>query len=413
MFHRIGAAAYRSDLGNILALTEILNHPEKKINTIHVAGTNGKGSVSNMLSSVFQEAGYRTGLFTSPHLKDFRERIRINGEMISEPVVIDFVLRYKKQFEEIKPSFFEWTTALAFYHFANENTDVCIIETGLGGRLDSTNIISPELSVITNISFDHMNLLGDSIEKIAVEKAGIIKSGIPVVIGERQQGTDQVFSNAASDKKSEVCFAEDNFHCELIKETNEGQVFCIKKNNVKVYSELITGLKGNYQDKNICTVMQALEILKKKFEKINNEVIKKGIKNIEKNTGLQGRWQIIGQGPLTIADVAHNEAGLKYVLAQLSRQAFDNLHIVFGVVNDKNVRKILSLLPKAANYYFCKADIPRALDAESLRNQAIEFELKGDAFRSVKDAFSQAKKNAGRNDLIFIGGSNFVVAEIV
>ncbi len=420
MFHRIGVAAYKADLNNIIALTQLLNNPERKFRSIHVAGTNGKGSVTHMIASVFQQAGYKTGLFTSPHLKDFRERIRINGRMISEESVADFVEKYKESFDEIRPSFFEWTTALAFNFFAEEKVDIAIIETGLGGRLDSTNIIFPELSVITNISFDHMQLLGDTLEKIAGEKAGIIKSGITVVIGERQKESENIFINKAGEMNSSIVFASDHYQSEVISLTNEVQKFRIKKDHKILYEELSIDLAGNYQIKNICTVLQTLENLNKKFPKINENAIISGLRKVSLNTGLQGRWQVIGRNPLTIADVAHNEAGIKSIIEQLNCLLINyttsnapKLHIVFGIVNDKNPTSILSILPKHAAYYFCKADIPRALDADELKRIASSLFINGENYSSVKEALLAAQTKAAKEDIVFIGGSTFVVAEVI
>ena len=431
MFHRIGVAAYKADLNNIIALSELLNNPEKKFRSIHVAGTNGKGSVTHMLASVLQEAGYKTGLFTSPHLKDFRERIRINGRMIGEETITNFVEKYKHSFDEIKPSFFEWTTALAFKFFADEKVDIAVIETGLGGRLDSTNIIFPELSVITNISYDHMPLLGDSLGKIAFEKAGIIKKNVPVVIGERQKESEEVFIKKADEMDTSLVFASENYKSEVITLIDEGQKFRIREGDKILYDELLIDLSGNYQAKNICTVLQSLEILKKLFPKINENNIKNGLRKVSESTGLQGRWQVIGRTPLTIVDVAHNEAGIKLVMDQLNTMRetfqtsnapdshrdqtpiFQKLHIVFGIVNDKNPSHILSHLPKHATYYFCKADIPRALDANELKNTASSFNIKGESYPSVKAALHAAQNNADKDDLVFVGGSTFVVAEAI
>ena len=423
MFHRIGVAAYKADLKNILALSEILNYPEKKIKCIHVAGTNGKGSVSHMIASVLQESGYKTGLFTSPHLKDFRERIRINGRMIDEETIIDFLEKHKNSFDVIEPSFFEWTTALAFKYFEEEKVDIAVIETGLGGRLDSTNIVTPELSVITNISFDHMQLLGDTLEKIAGEKAGIIKKSIAVVIGERQKESENIFVDKAKETNSSIIFASDHYQSEIISLVNEIQTFCIHKDDKILYDDLSIDLSGNYQLRNICTVLQSLEFLKKKFSKIDDDKIRNGLRKIKANTGLLGRWQLIGKNPLTIADVAHNEAGIQYAMDQLNNMLEKNqnfktqnkpkLHIVFGIVNDKNPSHIFAILPKYASYYFCKANIPRALDADELKKIAESFNIFGDSYLSVKAALEAAQKNATKEDIIFIGGSTFVVAEII
>lgn len=413
MFHRIGAAAYKGDLNNINSLSDILGHPEKKIKTIHIAGTNGKGSVSNMIASVFQEAGYKTGLFTSPHLKNFRERIRINGNMVEENVVIRFVEENLKSFENIQPSFFEWTTAFAFDYFAKEKVDIAIIETGLGGRLDSTNIIIPELSIITNISFDHMQFLGDTLVKIAGEKAGIIKEGVPVIAGERQEECEYVFIEKALENNSPLLFASDYYVAEFISADDAGQTFRILKNNKIIFDGIVCELKGDYQAKNICTVLLSIKVLKKSYTGLSESAIREGLKNITKNTGLQGRWQVIKQRPLTIVDVGHNEAGIRYVMQQLSRLKFHQLHIVFGMVNDKSPEMVLSLLPKNARYYFCNANLPRALDASVLKSHAEAFGLNGNVYSSVAEAFEDAKAKAEKNDVIFIGGSTFVVAEII
>ncbi len=423
MFHRIGVAAYKADLKNILALSEILNYPEKKIKCIHVAGTNGKGSVSHMIASVLQESGYKTGLFTSPHLKDFRERIRINGRMIDEETISDFIEKHKKSFDVIEPSFFEWTTALAFKYFEEEKVDLAVIETGLGGRLDSTNIITPELSIITNISFDHMQLLGDTLEKIATEKAGIIKKSIAVVVGERQKESENIFIDKAEETNSSIVFASDHYQSEIISLVNEVQTFRIRKNDKILYDKLSIDLSGAYQLRNICTVIQSLELLKKKFSKIDDDKMINGLQKIKANTGLLGRWEVIGKNPLIIADVGHNEAGIKYVMDQLNSMLEKNqdiktqnkpkLHIVFGIVNDKDPSHILAILPKHASYYFCQANIPRALDADELKKTGVSFNIFGESYSSVKTALEAAKKNASKEDIIFIGGSTFVVAEII
>lgn len=413
MFHRIGAAAYKDNLDNINALAEVLNHPERKIKTVHVAGTNGKGSVSSMLASVFQESGYKTGLFTSPHLKDFRERIKVDGNMIDEDSVISFVENHKQTFEDIQPSFFEWTTALAFDFFARCNTDIAIIETGLGGRLDSTNIIFPELSIITNISFDHKNLLGDTLEKIASEKAGIIKKGIPVIIGERQKEIENVFIKRAKEMETEIVFATDTYWAEALSVSMTGQHFQIYKNGNQLSGLLFSDLAGNYQINNICTVLEAADYLKKLFPLINDQAIHAGLSRVKINTGLKGRWEVLKEKPLVIADVAHNEAGIKFVIHQLSSLPFEKLHIVLGMVNDKDIVSLLKSFPDYAQYYFCKADIPRALDADVLQAEASQFNLMGDVYDSVEKARQAAEKNAGKNDIVFIGGSTFVVAEVI
>jgi dihydrofolate synthase / folylpolyglutamate synthase len=413
MYHRIGAAAYKANLDNTIALCEMLNHPEKEFKSIHIAGTNGKGSTSHMLAAVFQQAGYKTALYTSPHLKDFRERIRINGEMISEEYVTDFVGKHRRKFEKIKLSFFEWTVGLAFDYYANKKVDVAIIETGLGGRLDSTNIITPLISVITNISYDHMSLLGNSIEKIAEEKAGIIKKTIPVVVGERDNSTEQIFKQKAEEMESPLVFASDNFETIQLSENDFGQVITITKNRNTFLKEVQIDLAGNYQLKNVCTVLQTLEVLKNDFPEITSDNIQVALSAVKKLTGLMGRWQVLSKKPLVICDVAHNEAGIKMIRAQLEKLSFDKLHFVLGIVSDKDITAVLNQLPKNAFYYFCKPDLPRGLDVETLKKHAHDFGLSGNSFPSVRVAFDAAKEKAGINDVVFVGGSTFVVAEII
>jgi dihydrofolate synthase / folylpolyglutamate synthase len=430
MYHRIGAAAYKADLTNTIALCDLLKNPHKNFRSIHVAGTNGKGSVSHMLASILQEKGLKTGLFTSPHLKDFRERIRINGKMIPKSTVTKFILDHKKDFEQIQPSFFEMSTGMAFHYFSEEKIDIAVIEVGLGGRLDSTNVISPLVSVITNISFDHMQFLGDTIEKIAAEKAGIIKPKIPVIIGETQEQTANVFLNKAEETGSEICFADSIFavgsqqsaigyqhsasissHSEKYQQGN--LILTILKEGQPYMAEVISPLSGNYQKKNIITVLAVCEMLNKKGIVITHDLLRKGIRNVIRNTGLKGRWQILTWNPLTICDTGHNEGGLKEVLSQIAELPHKELHFVFGVVNDKEIDIILGLLPRNASYYFCKADIPRGLDQEILKKKAKKVGLTGKSYPSVKDALKSAREQASEEDLIFIGGSTFVVAEVV
>ena len=391
MYQLQGASAYKEDLDNTILLANHLQNPEKEIKTIHVAGTNGKGSTSHFLASILQEAGYKTGLYTSPHLKDFRERIKINGQDISEDFVVDFIESHKSFFEENQLSFFEMTVGLAFDYFREEKVDIAIIEVGLGGRLDSTNIIAPLLSVITNIGLDHVQFLGNTLEKIAFEKAGIIKSKTPVVIGEYTSETKPVFENKAKETQSEIFFASD-----LIEET---------------YPSVLV---GDYQIQNKKTVLQAIRVLQSQNQfEISEENIKNGFWNVVKNTNLQGRWQQLGTHPKIICDTAHNKHGLEIVMKQLSREEFDTLHIVLGVVNDKDLENVLPLFPKNANYYFCKPNIFRGLDASILQQKASEFELNGKAFNSVSEAYEAANHNASKNDFIYVGGSTFVVAEIL
>jgi len=388
MFQRDGKAAFKKDLTNSIAFSKHLNYPEKKFKSIHVAGTNGKGSTSHMLASVLQEAGYKVGLYTSPHLKDFRERIKINGEVITEAEVVDFITENNSFLLKCKPSFFEMTVGLAFDCFAKQRIDIAVVEVGLGGRLDSTNIITPEVSVITNIGFDHTQFLGETLPEIAFEKAGIIKNGVPVVIGEFQEETYPVFEKAANKNSSPIFLASSN-----------------TENNYQ------SDLKGNYQIHNIKTVLQTITILKTKGYTISEENIKNGLLRVVKNTGLLGRWQILKKQPKVICDTGHNKEGLHYVFKQLQEESFEKLHIVFGVVNDKDLNSILPLFPKNATYYFCKPNIPRGLNVIELQSQCSAYGLNGNVFSSVKKAYSEALNLANTKDLIFIGGSTFVVAE--
>jgi dihydrofolate synthase/folylpolyglutamate synthase len=390
----------------------LLNNPEQKFRSVHVAGTNGKGSTSHMLASVLQSSGLKVGLYTSPHLKDFRERIRINGTMISREYVTDFVARYKNDFEKIKPSFFEMTVGLAFDYFAAEQVDIAVVEVGLGGRLDSTNVLIPLVSVITNISFDHVALLGDTIEKIAAEKAGIIKPDIPIVIGETQDGAKSVFEKTARERNAPIHFADKIFEAISINTNMPGRSFEIKKNGKEIMT-LSCGLLGNYQRKNIATVLCTIEELRKLNFEISNGDIWNGIANVVRDTGLLGRWQVLSYQPLVIADTGHNEAGIKEVLAQIATTQHDHLHFVLGMVGDKDISKILTMLPQNASYYFCKAGIPRAMDATELCELGKKNGLKGKVYSSVKVALKAAKKAAKQGDLVFVGGSTFTVAEVV
>ena len=392
-FTRDGKSAIKNDLHNTLKLCEILGNPQNKFKCIHVAGTNGKGSVSNMLSAIFQAHGYKTGLYTSPHLKDFRERIRINGEMISEQFVVNFTEKIIPYLDSIQPSFFEITVAMCFDYFANQDIEYAIIETGLGGRLDSTNVINPILSVITNIGMDHSDLLGDTLQKIAFEKAGIIKEQIPVVIGESSKDTDSVFEEKAKSCNATIYFAE---------------------RNVRFYNtEIETDLKGIYQEKNSVTVMQAIEVLKTMDIPFNDYTVAKAFQNVRGLTHFRGRWEILNQKPLTIADTGHNAHGLNLVIQQLKREKYNKLHIVFGMVKDKDLKPVIELLPKDATYYFCQANLPRALESETLKQECKLLGLYGEAYSSVIAAYQAAQKNSSQHDLIFIGGSTFVVAEVL
>ena len=390
MYQRIGAAAYKVDVSNTLKLMAHLKKPQSSFKSVHVAGTNGKGSTSHMLASVLQDAGYKVGLYTSPHLKDFRERIKLNGKMMPEQKVVDFVENHRSFFEENQLSFFEMTVGLAFDYFKNEKVDIAIIEVGLGGRLDSTNVINPEVSVITNIGLDHTQFLGTTLAEIASEKAGIIKSKIPVVIGEAKPETTAVFIDKARKEKSPILFVEEE---EL--------------------PEFKTDLLGNYQIKNYKTAYATLGVLKQKGWGISNKNIENGFLNVAKNTGLQGRWQLLNKSPKVICDTAHNIEGLSLVLNQLKKEDFDQMHIVLGVVADKNLDAILPLFPKNAIYYFCKPAVIRGLAVAKLQQKARAYELIGVSYVSVSEAYKSAMTAAKTKDLIFIGGSTFVVAEIL
>lgn len=407
MFQRTGATAYKEGLGNSLALDTYLNHPHRKYRTIHVAGTNGKGSTSHLLAAVLQKSGYKTGLYTSPHLVDFRERIRVDGKMIEKEFVVDFVEKHAAYSETIHPSFFELTMMMAFDYFAQQQVDVAIIEVGLGGRLDSTNIITPDVSVITNISFDHVQFLGDTLSKIAVEKAGIIKSGVPVVIGEAEGDVADTFRNKATEVKAPIYFVQDEkpILSALPRQTG-GWNYATKQ-----FGELWGELGGLCQDKNAATVLQTLELLIQGGYKISQTAVQQGFAEVTTLTGLQGRWQKLGESPKIICDTAHNEGGMQYIVQQLANEQFDQLHIVIGVVNDKDVRKILSMLPRHARYYFTKASIQRALDEHELQELASTFNLQGDIFASVPEAVAAARQAAQPKDLIYIGGSTFIVAD--
>jgi len=388
MYQRQGSKAYKINLDNIINGVKYLKNPHKKFKSIHIAGTNGKGSTAHMLSSVLQESKYKVGLYTSPHLKDFRERIKINNKMISKKYVVDFIGRNKIIFDQLKLSFFELTVLLAFEYFSKKKVDIAIIECGLGGRLDSTNIIKPEISIITNISLDHTDLLGDSIEKIAIEKAGIIKPNTPVIIGKSQMSIRKTFNTIAQKNNSKIIYA-------------------IKNNRYE------TDLKGSWQKENINTSLTALNELKLNGWKIDNKSIKNGLLNIVKNTSLLGRWQIINTNPKTICDTGHNADGIQAVCNELKKIKYEKLHFIFGTVADKNLNSILPLLPKKAIYYFCNANIERAMNAKLLKQKSLKYNLNGKSYPTVIDAVRSAQNSASKNDLIFIGGSTFVVAEAI
>ncbi|MBK8704831.1 MAG: bifunctional folylpolyglutamate synthase/dihydrofolate synthase [Saprospiraceae bacterium] len=413
MFQRIGAAAYRKDLTNIIALTELLGNPQQRFPSVHVAGTNGKGSVSFMLAAILQAHGFKTGLYVSPHYKDFRERIRINGAYIPRRRVVDFVNRMKPAIEDIRPSFFEISAAMAFEYFAHEKVDIAVIETGMGGRLDSTNIIHPLLSVITNISYDHMQWLGDTLEAIAGEKAGIIKTFIPVVIGESHPDTQQVFIAHATQKQAPIVFADAHYRVSANHAGLTHTRFSVVKDNTPLPSYEVN-IHGDYQAANLATVLQAVDSLSETgFFECKDAFVRDGLNRLKPLTGFMGRWQVLGRAPLIIADSAHNEAGLKWVTRQLTGMSYDQLHIVAGFVNDKDVERVMHLLPVQARYYFAKANIPRGLDAEALQQIAAGHNLKGRAYSAVKNALRAAKRSASPNDVILITGSVFVVAEVL
>lgn len=406
VYQNVGGVAYKEGLDNSLALSRYFNNPHKKYRTIHIGGTNGKGSTSHLLAAVLQNSGYKVGLYTSPHLIDFRERIRINGEKIPEKYVIDFVDKHRRSFEPIKPSFFELTMMMAFQYFADENVDVAVVEVGLGGRLDSTNIITPDLSVITNISFDHVQFLGDSLEKIASEKAGIIKKNIPVVIGEAGN-VRNVFEEKANEMNAPITFAEDFNWLLSYSKLSENWIF-----ETKEYPSLVCELGGEAQVKNAATVLTAISLLKQLNYDITDEAIYNGFAHVVELTGLMGRWQLIQSNPKVVCDTGHNIAGFEYIVHQLSKEKYEHLHIVIGMVNDKDISNVLALLPSdGVTYYFTQASIPRALDASALKEQAFVFGLHGDSYNTVVNAVETALRDANNNDFVFIGGSNFVVGE--
>ena len=422
MFQRIGAAAYKADLNNTLAICKLLHNPENKFKSIHVAGTNGKGSTSHMLAAVFQQAGYKTGLYTSPHLKDFRERIKINGKEIPKKYITNFVEKHKTDFEKIEPSFFEWTVGLAFNYFAEQKVDIAIIEVGLGGRLDSTNVITPLVSIITNISYDHINLLGNTLPKIAKEKAGIIKSKVPLVISQTQATVKKVFLEKAKASKSKIYFADNIF---IHQEENYQPQKSLTKHTYKKEKEVISilsDLPGTYQQYNIAGVLAVIDIVKNDFT-IKDKHLHKALHNVKKLTGLHGRWELLNKHPRVIADTGHNKDGIMQVMDCVNREyklktVKGKLHVVFGAVNDKDVTAIFKLLKTNkhftnAAYYFCKPNIPRGMELDVLCHAAKQQNIKGKAYPSVKDALHVAKKTAKANELIFVGGSTFTVAEVI
>lgn len=407
MYQRIGAAAYKDTLDNTIRLCEALGNPERKFKSIHIAGTNGKGSTSHMLAAILQSAGYRTGLYTSPHLKSFTERIRIDGHEVSKKFVVDFVEEMKPTLDEIEPSFFEMTVGMAFDYFAREQVDIAVIEVGLGGRLDSTNVITPELSLITNISFDHMALLGNTLPKIAFEKAGIIKQGVPVIISERQEAVEDIFITRASHLHADLTFASDSVQ---LQEGSAG--FDVYQNGSLWLEALDPGLKGMYQIRNLPGVLAAVTALKQKNYRISDAAVHTGVKQVASLTGLKGRWQVINQQPLTVCDTGHNEAGIREVVQQIGLTPHHRLHMIIGMVKDKDVSGVLGLLPREASYIFCQANIPRAMDAVTLQHHAREAGLSGKVIKNVNEAIREVTSIASADDMIFVGGSTFVVAEV-
>ena len=413
MFSKIGGQAIKSGFTNIIALCEVLNDPHQKGRFVHVAGTNGKGSVSHMLASVLQSAGYKTGLYTSPHLKDFRERIKINGEMIAEQEVVDFVEQMQTHIESIQPSFFELTVAMAFHHFAKHQTDIAVVETGLGGRLDSTNIIEPVISVITNIGYDHVQILGNTLEEIAFEKAGIIKPGVPVVIGEKLAETEPVFRNKAAMENAPIFFAGEHLQVADWKQEEHELVVYVAENNKTDHKKYHLDLTGQYQTKNLLTVLESCRQLKANGIDLPEPAIEQGLKQVKKLNGLHGRWEAIHQHPRIVLDVAHNESGMREVLNQLEITSYHRLHIILGMVKDKDVDTVIKMLPVNASYYFTNADIQRALPAGELRDKALRQGLAGHVFNNVNEALAEARTHAHPDDLILVCGSVFLVGEVV
>ena len=409
VFEHVGAVAYKEGLQNTLALDKHFNHPHANFKTIHIAGTNGKGSCSHSLASILQEAGYKVGLYTSPHLVDFRERIRVNGQCISKERVVKFVKDERKFFEPLHPSFFELTTALAFKYFDEQKVDIAIIEVGLGGRLDCTNIISPILSIITNISFDHTQFLGDTLAKIAAEKAGIIKKGVPVIIGEANEETRPVFQSKANEVNSVIVFAEDN----AIVTSSSPIVDGGRRYNLSNNSTLVGELSGDYQERNMNTILCACNILKQMNIIKNDDIIAKGLTNICKNTGLLGRWQTIQNNPTVVCDTGHNVGGWNYLAPQIKRQQCNQLRIVFGMVDDKDINSVMFLLPKNAIYYWTQAESKRAIKAERVAEIAIKHDLRGEIFDNVEVAYTKALQDSNKDDFVFVGGSSYIVADLL
>ncbi len=411
VFQRVGSVAYKKDIANTIRLCEILGNPHKKFKSVHIAGTNGKGSTSHMLSAVLQVAGYKTGLYTSPHLHEFTERIRVDGAEVSREFIVDFVNRIQPYIDEIKPSFFEITVAMAFDYFASQQIDIAVVEVGLGGRLDSTNVITPELSLITNIGWDHKDLLGDTLVQIAGEKAGIIKPGVPVVVSERQPGIDEVFIRRAQELGSQIHFATEDFRVEPVNKAGRITLNVFHRGDM-IFPDLYIPLQGYYQQKNLIGVLKAVEVLDHLNWGITSEGLLKGLSEVTTLTGLRGRWQKLGERPLVVCDTGHNIDGIREVVNQIRAQSFQKLHIVFGVVKDKDLGAVLEVLPGDAFYYFCEAKIPRAMPAAQLAQLAESAGLSGVIVPDVQSAVNEARNRAAPDDMIFIGGSTFVVAEL-
>ena len=410
MFQRVGASAFKKDLNNTLALCAHLGNPEQRFKSVHVAGTNGKGSTSHALAAVLQSAGYKTGLYTSPHLKSFTERIRINGQEISQEYVVQFVAENRGVLDQLKPSFFEMTVGMAFWFFAKQNVDIAVVEVGMGGKYDSTNVLLPELSVITNIGRDHVQFLGETLPEIAGEKAGIIKPGVPVVISQFQEETADVFLQKTKELNAPIFFADKKIKLQKIAKVANRAIYSVEKEGKK--KEIKFDLQGDYQRYNLPGILESLDQLRNLSWKISEEALAGGLANVTALTGLKGRWELLGENPTIIADTGHNEPGIREILSQLKTYSYQTLWMIIGMVQDKDISKILELLPRDANYVFCQADLPRALPASQLAEKARAFGLSGKTIPNVNEALNFARKNAGRNDLIFVGGSTFVVAEI-
>ena len=408
MYQRVGASAYKADLSNSHKLDTYFNIPHHLFRSVHVAGTNGKGSVSHMLASVFQHAGYKTGLYTSPHLLDFRERIKVNGRMVSKDFVTEFVKNNLSYFKHLKPSFFEITVFMAFCFFAKQKVDIAIIETGLGGRLDSTNILKPIASVITNIGLDHTNFLGNTLEKIALEKAGIIKENTPVIIGETQPETTPVFQSVAMKTDSKISFADFRYKVQYRMQVSDHTIEYHLTNGQTIK----TDLKGSYQAKNVCTALETLDVICNILP-VTRNAVEKGFENIVKTTGLLGRWQEISCNPLVICDTAHNKEGINEVVRQIQNTAYKHLHLILGFVDDKNIEELLQLFPVHATFYLTECSVPRSTKLTVLENISTKLQLEARLFENVKDAYITAKSNADSQDMIFIGGSTFVAADIL